>query len=109
MVIELSYPFHLLLRNFSTKTLEVLSLEVLFCAVQQNPEVFAIDSEFAADFFAIAFIEEDGFQQGPISNGQAEQDLLDFHLDLTGNCNAMSVGVFGCKFLSAFFVQRLAA
>jgi len=95
--------------KFSAEFLKVLDFKILFGAVQQDPEIFAIDAEFPANLVPIAFVEKDSFQEGSVPRGHTEQDLLDLDADLPRNCNGMGVGCGGCGLDCTLIIERLGA
>jgi len=95
--------------NVSAYFPKVLGFEILLCAVEQNPKVFAIDPKFAANLLAIALVKEYSFQERSISGGHTEQDLSNLDLDLTGNGDCMRVCSGGCRFHCTFLVEGFAS
>jgi hypothetical protein len=77
--------------------------------VQQDPEIFAVYAKFPANLVAVAFIEKNSFQEGSVSHGHTEQDLLDLYADLPRNCNGMRVGCGGCGLDCTLVIERLGA
>ena len=95
--------------KFPTEFFQVLGLEILFCAVEQNSKVFALDAEFPANLVPVTFVKKDGFEERSISNRHTKEDLPDFDLDLAGSGNAVCVGIGRGQLASAFFIERFAA
>jgi len=95
--------------KFPTEFLQVLGLEILFCTVEQNSKVFALDAEFAANLVPVTFVKKDGFEERSISNRHTKQDLPDFDLDLAGSGNAVGVGIGRGQLAGALFIKRFAA
>jgi hypothetical protein len=95
--------------KFSAEFFEVLGLEILFCAVQQNSKVFAFDAEFPADFVPVTFVEEDGLEERSVLCRHSKQDLPDFGLNLAGGRNAVSVRIGRWQLGGSLLIERLAA
>ena len=77
--------------------------------MEQHAEVVAVYAELAADFVAVALVEEDGVEQGAVAGGQVEQDLADFVFDLAGGDDVKGAGAAGYGLGMAFDVERIAA
>jgi hypothetical protein len=91
----------------SADAADVLRLELLLGAVQQNAEIVAIDSELAADLVAVAFVQKNSVEQGAVARGQVEQNLADLVLDLAGRNDIQGACASRLWFWAAFLVQRI--
>jgi hypothetical protein len=89
--------------------LEVLSLEILFRAMEENSKVLAVNSKFLADFFPVAFIEEDSFEQRSVSYRHAEQYLANLDLNLAGCGYGMRVCSGRYRLDGPVLIERFAA
>ncbi len=74
---------------------QVLGLEFLLGAMEENAEVAAIDAEFPADLIAVTFFEEDGLEQGAVARSNVEEDGADLVLDLMGDGEVEGAGGAG--------------
>src|SRR5215469_2653307 len=71
-------------RRPSLDVLKVDGLKRLFGAVQQHPQVIAVDSKFPAHLILVQLFEEDGAKNSPVSLGHFIENLADPVLHLAG-------------------------
>lgn len=93
--------------NGPANLLQVLSFEILFCSMQENPEILTVHPEFAAYFVPVPFVEKDRLQKSSIPIGHVEQNLTDLDADLTSDGDAMGIGTGGRDFDRALLIERL--
>ena len=95
-------------RRTALHVLHVQGFKRQFRAMQQDPQVIAVDAELAADFVLVTLFEEDFAEQTAVSLRKVFEDFANFVLHLFGGDRAYEIYDGGGEVLLVLFFERCA-